>query len=420
MTIEVKALPFKEAVEFWQDKILLSPSAYNRLSDEAKMKAFAVSGIAKTDELTTVYNALDKALTQGISFNEFKNQCGDIFTKRGWTGVAAWRVENIFRTNIQSAYMAGRWEQSKATMEDRPYGQYSAVRDSRTRPLHNALHGKIYPLDHLFWDTWWPLNGHMCRCAVKTLSRRQVENSGMTVEEQDITGQLIEPIDPKTGKKMPARKLMPDPGWSYHPGKTVFGGITPVEAGPAKDIGLRTFADYKRKGLKNLPAKAWREYEKADLLEDIEKHMHRTGVTREAAEAYYAEQFLSEFGLKMGQEKVIADALGEPLIISEKLFYTAGGKIKVAKRGREKHMKLLARSIQEPWEIWLTPMRTPDGKVILRRRYITPFSSGPDNRHAGLAVFDYGKDGWSGVTTFTPDSLEYGDKLRNGVLLYKQ
>ena len=34
------ALPMKEAIEFWQDKVLLKPGQFNSLADEAKLRAF--------------------------------------------------------------------------------------------------------------------------------------------------------------------------------------------------------------------------------------------------------------------------------------------------------------------------------------------------------------------------------------------
>lgn len=157
--VRPKALKFKDAVAFWESKIKLSPGEYWKLSDEAKMKAFAVAGIAKGDELETVFNALTQAIEGNIGFEDFKSRCRSIFEKRGWTGLGAWRVDNIFRTNVQAAYMAGRWKQASAAARMRPYGQYSAVNDKRTRPTHSAIHGVVYPLDHPFWDTWWPLNG---------------------------------------------------------------------------------------------------------------------------------------------------------------------------------------------------------------------------------------------------------------------
>jgi SPP1 gp7 family putative phage head morphogenesis protein len=128
-------------------------------------------------------------------------------------------VDNIFRTNIQTAYSVGRYKQMMAVSEGRPYWQYSAVNDSRTRPTHRALHGKVYRADSKFWDTFYPPNGFRCRCSVKTLSERQVKQRGLDIGEGNGLGDLIEPIDPVTGDRLPARPLMPDKGFETNPGK---------------------------------------------------------------------------------------------------------------------------------------------------------------------------------------------------------
>ena len=138
---------------------------------------------------------------------------------RGWTGKRAWRLDTIFRTNIQTAYNAGRYHQMQQVKERRPYWRYSAVNDSRTRPAHRAVHGKIFPADHPFWDTWYPPNGFRCRCSVNSVSAHDLELEGWKVETTDPTGKLYEPTDPVTGVKLPARLLMPDEGWRFNPGK---------------------------------------------------------------------------------------------------------------------------------------------------------------------------------------------------------
>lgn len=160
MKIEPKALPFKEAEAFWKDKVRLSPGRFAQLTDEARLRAFAISGIAKGDELETVFNAIQKALNEGTTFNRFKMDCQEIFEKRGFS---TWRIDNIFRTNVQQAYGIGRYKQMKAAADLRPFWKYSAVNDSRTRPTHMALHGKVFPHDHPFWDTWQVPNGFRCR-----------------------------------------------------------------------------------------------------------------------------------------------------------------------------------------------------------------------------------------------------------------
>lgn len=420
--VKPQALKFKDAMDFWQDKIQLSSSEYYKLSDDAKVKAFAVSGIAKGDELAMVYDALTQAVEGKILFADFKKGLADVWEKRGWTGVSAWRVDNIFRTNVQAAYMAGRWKQVSRTAKARPYGQYSAVLDVRTRPTHTAVHGMVYPLDHVFWDTWWPLNGFRCRCTVKTLSERQVKQRGLKVQTEDMTGKLVEPVDPKTGNKVPARLLMPDPGFMYHPGKSAFGGITPKE-GPAglEDIGIRTYENYKRRKMNNLPASAHHKFTDKDLLENKAAYMQRTGKSSKVAEAYFVKEFLGEFNLKPGEAMVYKDVLGEAVVVGEDLFKSTGGKLKVTKKGREKYLKLLARTIKDPYEVWLVPQKNKKtGRVILRRRYIAAFSDGPDNKITGFAAFDYDRHGWEGVTAFPPDKTEYTDGLRNGALIYKK
>ena len=212
-------LPMKDAVAFFKDKVMLGPAQFRKLSDEAKLKAFAVSGIAKGQELETVFNALLTALEKGTTIAEFKKECAEIFDRRGWTGIASWRVDNIFRTNIQTAYNVGRYRQMTKTVETRPYWMYDAVNDRRTRPAHRAMDGKTFPAGHPVWNTWYPPNGFRCRCGITTLSEVQVRSRGITVETEDPTHKLIEITNPKTGITSPAFSLMPDPGFSYHPGK---------------------------------------------------------------------------------------------------------------------------------------------------------------------------------------------------------
>jgi len=48
------------------------------------------------------------------------------------------------------------------------------------------------------------------------------EGEAQTIESEDPTGKLIEPVDPQTGNKMPARLLMPDPGWDHNPAKVAW------------------------------------------------------------------------------------------------------------------------------------------------------------------------------------------------------
>ncbi|MBW1778635.1 MAG: DUF935 family protein [Deltaproteobacteria bacterium] len=189
--------PFKDALEYFT------------------ARAFTISGITHAGILNAVKGEIVKAIEKGMTLKAFKAAVDGIFERHGWDKLAPYRIETIFRTNLQSAYQAGRLRQmtNPAVVAARPYWRYVAVMDPSTRPEHAALHGKVFRNDHPFWDTWYPPNGYNCRCTVQTLSRREMERRGYTEETADPTGALIEPEDPVTGEKLPARPLMPDPGW---------------------------------------------------------------------------------------------------------------------------------------------------------------------------------------------------------------
>lgn len=413
--LDLKPLPMEDAIQFWKDKYLLSPGQYMQLSDEAKNKAFAITGIAKGDELSTVFTALQKALEEGTTFDEFKKDAGNIFERRGWTGKAAWRTETIFRTNIQTAYNVGRYKEMMAVKRDRPYWQYSAINDSRTRPTHWAMNGKIFPADHPFWNTWYPPNGFNCRCGVVTLSQDDVDTEKLKVETEDPTGGLIEPVDPITGNKLPARPLMPDQGFAHNPGKEAWGFIDEgQEPGLWKDMpGLNTAAEYDRESLNDV------DISKLEI-------MGNKPLAPEMSDNFYKAEFIKRYG----EEKLLTDPINEPVILSLRSFLVdkaPGAKevFKFEKAGHGESIPLLRDMVEAPYEIWLTPQKNDVGRIRLAKRYIALWRSEDIERIGGLAVFEVINGSFMGVTSFLPMSkgfpdISYLDKQRRGLLLYKK
>lgn len=105
--ISVNPLPPQEALAFWRGKVPVTPEAFRAMADAARTRAFAVSGMARLDRVAALQTALADALEKGESLATFKGRIGDILQEQGWSGTA-WRVENLFRTNVQQAYQAGR------------------------------------------------------------------------------------------------------------------------------------------------------------------------------------------------------------------------------------------------------------------------------------------------------------------------
>lgn len=415
--INLEPLPMKEAQQFWKDKVKLSPAEFAKLPAEAKIRAFAVSGIAKGDELTTVFNALQKSLDKGTTFEDFKKDCAEVFERRGWTGEKAFRLDNIFRTNIQTAYGVGRYKQMMEVKDSRPYWQYSAVNDSRTRPAHRALNGKIFRYDHPFWDTWYPPKGYRCRCGVITLSAREIERDGQTISTEDPTGKLFEPIDPKTGNKMPARLLMPDPGFANNPGKTVWGGIVDASDKPGKWEALPNLKNaraYGREPLKDISAAE---------IPLLANELLPAGKTDE----YYKQEFIRRYG----NEKLVKDVLGEPVILSLRAFVadkTPGAREvwKFDKAGHGESIPLMEDIVLKPLEVWLTPQKNERGQIRLAKRYIGFWKTADMERLGGLGVYEVVDGVFQGVTAFLPKNRKgaidpgYIERQRQGLLLYKK
>lgn len=424
MPVTIDPLAPAEAVEYWKGKAPVSAEDFKRMEAGARSRAFAVSGLARMDQVQTVQNALGKAITNGESLADFKGRIGGIIEQQGWTGKKAWRVENIFRTNMQSAYMAGRFEQMKRVAKARPYWKLVAVRDRRTRQTHLAVDGLVFPHDHPFWDTWYPPNGFACRCVVVTLSKRQVKAQGLTVQTE--MPDTIRVVDSATGMESFVTPL-PDKGWATNVGKDWLSGLAPSELdGMVKDLTASTrcrsglFADDPCKPvLSSLDERHFLPMSKKDLLPK--------GLDDET----YVKAFLGEFGITdaHGSKVVSLPGVKLPVVISRDLFVVNkrnGRGLKVRKLGRERYLKLLARTIKNPFEIWNVPVEI-SGKRRQALRLIRLFS-GENGEMGGYAAFNLinGRQ-WHGVTTFPAklgqsreQMLAYLEKQRVGELLYRE
>lgn len=210
----LKPLAFEEAVAYFKDKVPMTAKEYAALIEEARAKAFTVSNVATLDIVQDIYEELLRAIDEGLTVAEFGARINAYIEDKGYLGLTPYRVDNIFRTNIQTAYNAGRYRQQTrpAVAKARPIWIYSAVNDSRTRPSHRAMHGVARRCDDPFWDTWYPPNGYRCRCSVRSASLREVRRRGIKVE----TGA------PPALRELPDGRvvqLLPDVGFEHNPGK---------------------------------------------------------------------------------------------------------------------------------------------------------------------------------------------------------
>jgi len=93
-------------------------------------------------------------------------------------------METIFRTNIQSAYAAGRLQAqtNPDVLAARPFWMYDALIDSRTSTVCRNLNGAIRPADDSWWATRYPPNHFNCRASVRSLTAAQAAARGGVTE----------------------------------------------------------------------------------------------------------------------------------------------------------------------------------------------------------------------------------------------
>ncbi len=238
----------EEAVAYLRSKGYAVSHNWWEVWQEANAKAFTVAKAAREDILTLIKTEIEQSLKDGTTQQQFIDRLRPQLEKAGWWGKqiivdsegdaesvqlgSPRRLQTIYRTNQAVAYARARYQRQFQVGKHRPYWKYIAVMDSRTRPSHSALHGRVFRYDDPIWDIIYPPNGWGCRCGVITYSQRQLDREGLKVESGASYIQRIKAeagVDKKTGEvievdhariNLPGGQVMePDVGWAYNPAK---------------------------------------------------------------------------------------------------------------------------------------------------------------------------------------------------------
>ncbi len=230
----------------------LDPSfSWQDVYAEEHAHASTVAKSAGFDILTDIFSALQKALEEGKTFQDFARELTPLLQAKGWWGRqlvtdpatgeqkvaqlgSTRRLQLIFDANMRVSYAAGHWAHFERGKKGRPWLRYVAIMDERTRPAHAARHNLCLPVDHPYWDKWAPPCGWNCRCTLQSLSDRDVAR---------MRGELK--FDPPpdddfawTNKRTGEIRMIPrgiDPGWDHNPGKTgwsAFGAAEKLAGAP--------------------------------------------------------------------------------------------------------------------------------------------------------------------------------------------
>lgn len=204
----MEPLPFVEAIRFARKRGVVLPEIYyGDLQGIERTLSFSVASLAKVDQLVQIRDSLARALEEGGTFAQWKKA---VSTGEIPLDLPKHRLENIFRTNVQTAYNRGRCEQQSQTTATHPFYLYDAVNDDRARPAHAAMDGFVARHDDPIWRVWTPPCGYQCRCRRIALTPRQAAR----FLEADAK-RMKHPV--RALERAAALSGGPDAGWDYSP-----------------------------------------------------------------------------------------------------------------------------------------------------------------------------------------------------------
>ena len=431
-------LPPHRAIEYFRSKGYRITWDWKESLAEANAKAFTVAKATKMEVLRTIRDEMDKAISEGVAFHNFQKELRSRLQKLGWWGKrvldapdgtselvqlgSVTRLKTIFRTNLNTAYNAGRYKQqlalAKSKVGRREYWQYLAVMDSRTRPAHRNLHGKVFHYSDPFWSTFYPPNGWNCRCRVRALTGRQVKSRGLAVEKgskqlEQFTQQIG--IDKQTGEVLTQKATRykaedafgksfvetPDVGFDYNPGVgwalwDKRGALPDQVGGRGSSVAIiepdqKTYKDYGLPSIKDYPS---------DLLEQAPAILSGSKSLDDALEQI-------DKAILQGKEWRQISTPVEPIIIHRQHILHV---LLKREQQRERFARYIMPTLMNPNEVWLTGYK--DG---FRRQFVKFFKS----KNNMLVVVRESQDGslfWNALPT---SKMNYVDGRRKGVLLYK-
>lgn len=218
------SLPFKEAIDFFRGKVNLPTRTWLDIQKGMHARAFVVAGAMQTRLLEDFRAAVDSAIADGTTLQQFRQQFDRIVKRHGWSynGASGWRSRVIYDTNLRTAYQAGRYKQltDPAFLKSRPYWRYK--HDDlviRPRRQHLAWNGLVLRHDDPFWATHYPPNGWGCKCKVFAESQSSLERKNLSVSKSP----KIRRVERRLGDRITRVPQGIDPGWDYNVGEAAWG-----------------------------------------------------------------------------------------------------------------------------------------------------------------------------------------------------
>jgi hypothetical protein len=372
---DIPPLPFEEAVSFMKGRVPLTKTEWNALESKLRFRAFTVARLAQCDDIEAVREKLVSALQDGKGYAAHWR---DIKAIAEEDGAYPWKPgywENVFRTNTQTAYIAGKLMRYQKNPP--PAWRLMVIDDDRTSGICRALiqegkNGLVLPSSHKFWSVYgFPPYHFQCRTGLQAIYQYQIGH-GVEVENPSM--------------KSLRRNFHPQKGLGGNPiEKESWWKITPEMVSRAENYGI----------LKDLPRQAYDmdmiSYEKelltgkytriyegkkggyVEAASNWEYSQKEENAAKELADEGHQIYFLPRTRNAKSADMIIDNQIGEIKHQTEKGFKSLRDELLKAgaeQRARTVVMYPLDSTTKEEIELglWRAINRTPVKTVILKWR----------------------------------------------------
>lgn len=183
-------MPFIEAIDHFEGLAILSHEQIEELLESERARAFYVTRAASDTIRDRIHEQLRRALAESrqpgdeslnTGLDNFVESIRSEEARLGFSASSRDYLETVYRTNVASAYNAGRFaaQTSPDVVEATGYWEYVTADDDRVRDDHAALHGKQWRIGDPEAMALYPPNGFNCRCQMVTVDREDVDSASL-------------------------------------------------------------------------------------------------------------------------------------------------------------------------------------------------------------------------------------------------
>jgi SPP1 gp7 family putative phage head morphogenesis protein len=210
--------PFEAATQVLRRQLTLTSTVLDQIVATYRTESIAILERTGTLAAVQLQETMLAIQQEGLHVAAGKARLRDTFKAIGLTPSSSYALENQFRTQIQMAYGAGRWNVNRdPDVDGILWGyEYVTVGDTRVRPEHAGMDGVTLHKNDPFWATNFPPNGWSCRCQAIEIFDGPPEGGEQLPPTSFSTFQDGQPITVTPGA---------DDGFQFNPGDAFSVGL---------------------------------------------------------------------------------------------------------------------------------------------------------------------------------------------------